>query len=201
MREMETLLLRLEEAKRRYGNKLLLVLRAALEVTDEYRSKGVEPLGDFDYKGLVRKLKEMGIDYKPSAILRALEKEYNIIETSYRSGNQHWWRFVDEEAIRELFEEEEEEENPKIEMFKIQLAAIGAEEVKEKLMGIIAKGKASGAEREWFKRFAFETLPLIVEMIEKAEEEGIELKEAKEILKLARAAARYINKRKATVSL
>ncbi len=197
---METLLLRLEEAKERFGNKLLLVLRAALEVADEYRSKGVEPLGDFDYKGIVRKLKEMGIDYKPSAILRALEKEYNIIETSYRSGNQHWWRFVDEEAIRELFEEEEED-NPKADMFKIQLAAIGANEIKEKLMGIIAKGKANNAEKEWFKRFAFETLPLIVDMIEKADEEGIELKEAREILKLAKAASRYINKRKATLSL
>ncbi len=198
---MDTLLLRLQEAKERFGNKLLLVLRAALEVAEEYRSKGVEPLGDFDYKGLVRKLKEMGIDYKPTMILRALEKEYNIIETSYRSGNQHWWKFVDEEAIRELFEEEEEEENPKLEMFRIQLAAIGAEEIKEKLMGIIAKGKANNAEREWFRKFAFETLPLIVKMIENAEEEGIELDEAKEILRLAKAASRYINKRKKTVSL
>ena len=181
---------RAREFLEKYGERGEMVVRAALEVADAYRKKGKAVLGDFDFKGVVKRLKQYGFDYNPSPLLSKLEKEYALIETSYKSANQHWWRFVDEEALRLALSEEDEEEelDPQIAVLKVQTAALEIDEVKAKLAKILSKGKMSVAEKKWFRNFAFETLPLIAKVAEKVLEEGIEdpeLLETVEVLKLS----------------
>ncbi|ALU11523.1 hypothetical protein EYM_02030 [Ignicoccus islandicus DSM 13165] len=187
---------RAREFLEKYGERGEMVVRAALEVADAYRRKGKAALGDFDFKGVVKRLKQYGVDYNPSPLLSKLEKEYALIETSYKSSNQHWWKFVDEEALRLALNEEEEDEeelDPQIAVLKVQVAALELDEAKEKLAKIINRKKMTVADKKWFKNFAFETLPLIAKVAEKVLEEGIEdpeLLEAVEVIKLALKASK-----------
>ncbi|UXD21336.1 hypothetical protein IPA_03055 [Ignicoccus pacificus DSM 13166] len=187
---------RAREFLERYGEKGELVLRAALETAEEYRKTGKDVLGDFDYKGVVRKLKLYGLEYNPSPLLSKLEKEYSLIETTYKSSGQHWWRFVDEESIRLALEgdDEEELEDPEVAVLKVQIAALELDEVKERLLKILNKKKMSVADKKWFKNFAFETLPLIAQVAQKVLEEGYEddpeLLEPVRVLQLAMKVAK-----------
>ncbi len=188
---------RAREFLEKYGERGEMVLRAALDVAEAYRRKGKAVLGDFDFKGVVKRLKHYGLEYNPSPLLSKLEKEYALIETSYKSSNQHWWKFVDEEAIRLALNEEEDEEeiDPQVAVLKVQVAALELSDIKEKLAKVLSKGKMSIAERKWFKNFAFETLPLIAKVAEKVLEEGYEdpeLLEAVEVLKLAMKVSRLV---------
>ncbi len=182
---------RAREFIEKYGERGQLVLRAALETAEEYRRVGKDALGDFDYKGVVRKLKLYGLNYNPSPLLSKLEKEYALIETTYKSNGQHWWRFIDEDAIRlalEGEEEEEELEDPEVAVLKVQIAALELDEVKERLLKILNKKKMSVADKKWFKTFAFETLPLIAQVAQKVLEEGYEDPELMEPVKVLQLA-------------
>ncbi len=192
---------RTKELLEEYGERAALVLKAALQVTDEYRASGKNSLGDFDYKGLVKKLKLMGVEYNPSPLLRKMEREYGIIETSYKSDKQHWWRFVDEEAVREALEEGEEIEDPKLAMLKVQAAALELHEIKEKLKKLASKKKLSSAEKKWFRNFAFETLPLVVKIAEEVMEEGYEDPELLDSVRVIKLALRVAQKMKAKLAL
>ncbi len=188
---------RVKEFLEEYGERAALVLRAALEVSEEYKAAGKNVLGDFDYKGLVQKLKLKGISYNPSPLLRKLEREYGIIETTYKSEKQHWWKFIDEEAVREALEGEEDVEDPKLIMLKVQAAALGLGEIKEKLKKLSSKKKLNAAEKKWFKNFAFETLPLIVRIAETVIEEGYEDPELMEAVRVLKLSMKVANKLKA----
>ena len=186
---------RVREFLEEYGERAALVLRSALEVAEEYRASGKNVLGDFDYRGLVQKLKLKGVSYNPSPLLRKLEREYGIIETTYKSEKQHWWRFIDEEAVREALEGDEEIEDPKLIMLKVQVAALGISEIKEKLKKLTSKKKLNAADRKWFKNFAFDTLPLITKVVQEILEEGYEdpeLMEAVSALKLSLRVAKKL---------
>jgi len=198
---MSLALARAKEFLEEYGERAALVLKAALQVTDEYRASGKNTLGDFDYKGVVKKLKLMGVDYKPSLLLSKMEKEYGLIETTYKSGNQHWWRFVDEEAVREALEEDEELEDPKLVMLKVQASALELDKLKEKLKLLSSKKRLSASDKKWFKNFAFETLPLVVKIAQEVVEEGYEDPELLESVRVLKLALRVARKLKAKVSL
>jgi len=198
---MSLALARAKEFLEEYGERAALVLKAALQVADEYRASGKNALGDFDYKGVVKKLKLMGVDYKPSLLLSKMEKEYGLIETTYKSGNQHWWRFVDEEAVREALEEDEELEDPKLVMLKVQASALELDKLKEKLKLLMSKKKLSASDKKWFRTFAFETLPLVVKIAQEVVEEGYEDPELLESVRVLKLALRVARKLKAKVSL
>ncbi len=196
-RSMSLVAARIKEFLEEYGERAALILRSALEVSDEYKASGKNALGDFDYKGLVQKLKLKGINYNPSPLLRKLEREYGIIETTYKSEKQHWWKFIDEEAIRDVLEGEEDIEDPKLIMLKVQTSALGIGEIKDKLKKLASKKKLNAAERKWFKNFAFETLPLIVRIVEVTIEEGYEDPELMEAIKVLKLSMKVANKLKA----
>lgn len=82
-----------------YGERGRLVLEAAISAWRRITSLGLPRLGDFDYKTLVAEMRERGVRYRPNQLLRRLERDYDLIETSYKSSNQHWWVFRDREAV------------------------------------------------------------------------------------------------------
>ena len=104
-----------------HGEKGELVLKAALERAQELDLEGRPKLGDFDFKGVKRKLLEWGVRYNPSQLLRKLEREYAVIETSYRSTTQHWWIFYDRDEVERVIGSERLHEASDFE-FKLVLA-------------------------------------------------------------------------------
>lgn len=96
----------------RYGERGYAVLRAAVEATLGSNGRHGVRLGDFNYREVVAKLRSYGLEYNPSNLLSILEREYAVIETSYKSSNQHWWRFLDLEAVIEALDEYERGASP-----------------------------------------------------------------------------------------
>jgi hypothetical protein len=73
---------RLREFVAEYGERACIVLKA---IHEESSLGGRLKLGDFSIKGLKARLKSWGVEYNPTPLLLKLEKELNLIETSYRS--------------------------------------------------------------------------------------------------------------------
>ena len=77
----------LEEFLAKYGERGYALLKAILEASlAPRRGPG---FGDFSFKEIKARLASYGLNYNPSVLLAKLEKEYGVIETSYRSGTQH----------------------------------------------------------------------------------------------------------------
>jgi len=175
-----------------YGERGYYVLKAILEAYKE--NWGRASLGDFCYKDVKRKLISYGIKYNPAILLSNLEKEYEVLETTYKSGNQHWWRIVDLEAIEEVVAEYEgrsvEELNslpPRARLLRIQFYALEPEKLLMKLKRLQNGIKVSP---RLLDEIIFVKLPRIVDFLEKAEEEfpdelSAEISLAEEILELS----------------
>ncbi len=197
-----------------YGERGYAVLRAALEAYASAGGRGVR-LGDFSYREVVARLKAWGIEYNPSMLLRILERDYGVVETSYRSGNQHWYRFIDAEAVAEALEEydrgasglEEAEEgplDPEVEVLRLQIASLGVGDLVEELRRLSAKPSLGRAERLRLRRLAFEDMELVARLLRRAEElgyRGPEVELLVEALRLARRlSARLLGVERASVS-
>jgi len=105
----------------RYGDKGYLLLKIALEIT--YDPEIDHRLGDFSYKHIVFKLQRLGINYSPQNLLRILEKEYGLIEKTYISTTQKWWKFIDPETVKQVLLEYSgvsEVEYPRVKLLKIK---------------------------------------------------------------------------------
>ena len=87
----------------KYGDKGFIVLKTAIEIS--LSNTNNRRFGDFSYQSLVFRLNSMGIGYNPSNILRILEREYGVIEKTYSSSRQKWYRFIDLDAVREALYE------------------------------------------------------------------------------------------------
>lgn len=188
---------RLLEFVAKYGERGYLLLKAIIEVADEYKAspRGRLGLGDFDFRGIKRWLAAAGLDYNPTLLLRALERDYGVIETSYRSSNQRWWRIIDRESIVEAVARYEgkrldaEVSDPELQLVLIQASSLGLQRIKEMLQGLLAKEVLSEYDRELFKRLAFGDLEYVVRVAGKMarypEEFKRELKLIEEILEMA----------------
>lgn len=133
-------------------------------------------LGDFDFKGVKRRLRELGVDYNPSLLLARLERDYGLIETTYKSGSQHWWRIVDLKAIEEALAEYEgrqpaRSEDPRLRLLRIQFYSLQPERILEELRRIPARPRPGSREAMVLRRIAFEDLPMLVEFLERAKAE------------------------------
>jgi len=158
----------------RYGDRGYVLLKAILEEADSNWANPV--LGDFDFKGVKSRLMSYGVDYNPSPLLSKLEKEYGVIESSYRSSNQHWWRITDREAIEEVVRLKEgrpprDEEDPRIKMLRIQFYSLEPERILEVIRRASKSGRLNEYMKKQLKRIVFEDLPLIVEFLERARSE------------------------------
>jgi hypothetical protein len=186
----------LEEFLAKYGERGYALLKAIIE--EASRPRRGPSLGDFSFKGVKSRLASYGVDYNPAILLSKLEKEYGVIETSYRSGSQHWWRIVDRRAIEEALREYEgggSELDPRARVLRVQFASLEPERVLAELERIARSPRPGRRERERLRDIAFNVLPLVARFLEEASEYGdelsYELQLAEEILAAAeRAAAR-----------
>lgn len=185
---------RTTEALLRFGDRCRLILKTAVAIAE---SNDKKELGDFDYKTLVEKLQELGFDKDPKMILRALERDYGIIETSYKSTNQHWWRFINIEEVKEAIGEEIED--PEVQLIKIQANSLNLAELERKLRFLLNKPVLSEVDKALFKKIAFEELNYVIEVYRKASmyEETYDIVEKiKAILTLATKVSMRISKSK-----
>lgn len=190
---------RTTEALLRFGDRAKRILQAAIRIAEENDKK---ELGDFDYRTLVEKLQELGEDKDPKMILRALERDYGIIETSYKSTTQHWWKFIDIESVKEALGNVEED--PEIVMVKIQANSINADEIIKRLNFLMNKSVITDVDKVFFKKFAFEDLSYVMEVYKKASqyEETIEIAEKmRRILILAYKVSMKLNANKVNKGL
>ncbi len=188
----------LEDFLEKYGEKGYIVLKAILE---EASRPSTRPRpGDFSFKGIKSRISSYGIEYNPSLLLAKLEREYGVIETSFKSSNQHWWRIRDKRELArvvKLYEgvEEEASEDPRVRVLRIQLWSLEPEKILKTLHRIASSPRPGYRERGELRRIAFEVLPLVAKFVEEASEYGDELSDeisiAEEILEAAeRAIAR-----------
>ncbi|MET1100918.1 MAG: hypothetical protein ABWW69_00345 [Pyrodictiaceae archaeon] len=190
-----------------YGEKGLLVLKAAVESALRDDKEGKIRLGDFSFREIVEWLKKHGIRYNPSMILRSLERDYGIIETSYHSSGQHWWNFIDLAAVIDALDRYEngasvedddilEDVDPRIEVLRAQFAALGLDKVLARLRSLVSKPSLTYQDRLFFSRFAFDILEhaasLYEKMLEFEEEFSEELKILREVIILASKLSRRI---------
>jgi hypothetical protein len=160
-----------------YGERGYYLLRAILEAARELVGRG--RLGDFDYKTVKRKLREMGLDYNPSLLLSRLEKEYGLIETTYRSGGQHWWRILDIAEIEDAIAEyegrpplSESLSDPRVRLLRLQFYALEPMRLLERLERL-SRRRGREAQRA-FRDIVFRELPGVAEFLSKVREEGLE---------------------------
>jgi hypothetical protein len=192
----------------RYGEKGYAVLRALLDAY--YSSAGASPgvrLGDVSYREVAARLRERGLSYNPSMLLRVLEREYGLIETSYQSRNQHWWRIPEPEALEEALEEYEagsspdpgpgeEALDPEVELFRLQVASLDPAGLIERLDRLLAKPRLTRADAAELRRLAFGEMELVARLLRRAEElgyEGPEVELLREAMLKASRLARRLN--------
>ncbi len=163
----------LDEFLAKYGEMGRLVLKAIYE--EALAPKEYHKLGDFSYKSLKKRLSSYGLNYNPSPLLRVLEREIGLIETTYKSSNQHWWRITDFKSLKGLFLDEENELEPRVRLLKIQFYSTDPYSVLSYLKRIIKKRKLNSQDKRIFKNIVYEALPRIVDFLEKSEEWEAEL--------------------------
>lgn len=184
---------RTTEALLKYGEKARVILNACIEASNANESK---ELGDFSYKQLIEVLHRNNVDYDPKSLLRLLEEDFGIIQTTYRTSGQHWWKFVDKHQILEALRGSEENDDPRIAVIKVQAESLGLKELEKKLTFLLRKPKLSDIDKRILKRIAFEDLPLLLKVYEEASsyEETYDIAERiRSIIDLARKVVSKLN--------
>ena len=182
----------------KYGEKGLVVLKVAYEIATDPSVD--HRLGDFSFKHLALKLASMGLNYNPANLLRILEKEYGVIEKTYSSSNQTWWRFLDLEAVRSVISEYfgTPLSDPKIRALLVKYKSIEPGRLIEWLKKLLTKENLSSVEKEEFKAFAFRELDKITALLEEMQKyEDVfrgEIAALLEILSLAEAVSSRLEK-------
>ncbi|AWR93345.1 hypothetical protein [Acidianus brierleyi] len=152
------------EAILKYGDKARIILRSAITIYDE---RGNQELGDFDYKTLIAELQREGYSGDPKMILRALERDFGIIETSYKSANQHWWKFIDVNEVKSVIDDNNDD--PEITLIKIQANSLDLDNIQKRLEFMLRKTKLSDVDKALFKKIAFDDLNYLIDVYKKAE--------------------------------
>ncbi|BBD73048.1 hypothetical protein HS1genome_1437 [Sulfodiicoccus acidiphilus] len=154
---------RVAEALLKLGDRAETVLRAALEVSE---ARADPQLGDFDYRSVAERLRSSGMG-DPKMVLRVLERDFGVIETSYHSYNQHWWKFVDRDQVIEALGETSMED-PEVQLVRIQFNSLGVEELERKLRFMATKPTITDSDRRSFRELAFDVLPSLTELYRRA---------------------------------
>ena len=181
----------------KHGEKGLIVLKAASSIAKDPNVD--HKLGDFSFKHLVLKLNSMGFSYNPVNLVRILEKEFGLIEKSYSSSNQTWWRFKDIDAVEEAVYSEsgsEKAEDPKVRLIAVKYRSLEPAEIYSFLQKALMKPTLTPADKAKFRAMAFneidQLVKLIDEMLEYEEFFEYEIGFIKEIFKLAEKLSKRI---------
>lgn len=160
------------EAILKYGERAKVVLKAALDIAKEMKKGKRNVPGDFDIKMLNRKLREYGFNYNPSQLLRILERDYGIIETTYRSTNQRWWKFIDiesvEKALRSFYPMSEDDEgllDPEIALLEIQTEIIDIDRIIGEIDSLLSKPQLTSIDKSKLKQIVFDELPMVTKVL------------------------------------
>jgi len=180
----------------RYGEKGALILRAVL---DAARRRRPGAPGDFDFRSVKAALARMGVSYNPAPLLGILEREYGVIETTYHTSGQHWWRLVDPRAVEAALREydglpDEDPDDPRLRLLKTQFYSLNPYSILESLQRLASRRRLTRAEAEKLRMIAFNDLPLLVRWLEEARAEypdelAAEISLAEDVLDLAEEAA------------
>ncbi len=162
-----------------YGERGRMLLRAIYEEAVYPSSEG--KLGDFSFKSIKKRLSNYGLSYNPSPLLRILEKEVRLIETSYKSSNQHWWKIVDLNLLKASIGAGGSINDPRIKLLRIQFYSLDPLGVLEYLEKLVKKKRVLESEKRRFKKIVFEVLPGIVDFLEESEDYDEDLAVEREI--------------------
>lgn len=156
----------------KYGEKAKVVLKSAYELMNEYRVSGKELAGHFDFRGLIGKLEEVGLRYNPSQLLRIMERDYGIIETSYRTTAKRWYVFTDPDAVGRVLEKYVDFpgkmgllKDPELEVLKLQIKAINIDALYAKVKRLASKGFLTVIDEEMIRDIVFNDLPLVARVL------------------------------------
>ena len=175
----------------KFGDKGKETLITAIECS--YENERTE-LGDFNYKSVAEKLTEKGYNFDPKMILRALEKDFGIIETTYKSSNQHWWKFIDREQVENIVNDNRETD-PKVELIRIKFYSLEPQKIEKRLELISKKSILTEVDKKTFRLMVFDELTKLAEIYDEASqfEETLQIVESiKRILTLASIIAKRI---------
>jgi len=191
----------LNEFLAKYGDRGYYVLKSLLDASKTYKKA---KLGDFDLRDLKDFLIKYGLDYNPVPLLAKLEKEYQIIRTTYKSGSQHWWNIINKKALEDAVYGYEgnsgNTQDPKLKLLKIQFYSLDPEHIYNILEKISKRKKLSSEEKDLLKKIAFNDLPMIVEFLTKAKPEYEnellnEIDMAEKIIDMAESLITSLNKK------
>ncbi|MEM0340277.1 MAG: hypothetical protein QW617_03525 [Acidilobaceae archaeon] len=153
-----------------YGERGYAVLKAVL---DEAKSSKLKVrLGDVSARGVRERLKLNGIEYNPIPLLTKLEKEVGLLETSYKSSSQRWWKVfgleVLEEVLKEYVGEEQLQfdvsESMEARVFRLQLELVGLRDLARRVSIITNKGKLSSSDWSVLRKIVLEDLPALIKI-------------------------------------
>ena len=186
--------LRVVDFLNNYKDKGFIVLKTALDIAID---PGIDHrLGDFSFKLLVLRLQSRGISYDPRNILRILERNYGLIEKSYDSRRQKWWRFVDlEETRRALYEYYSggSLDEPRLRLLLLKYKSLEPKKLLDTLRRLSSKEILTSIDKRVFRRLVFDELERIIDILESMMEyEDIfqnEIRVLNEILEMAEIVA------------
>ncbi len=186
--------LRVVDFLNNYKDKGFIVLKTALDIAID---PGIDHrLGDFSFKLLVLRLQSRGISYDPRNILRILERNYGLIEKSYDSRRQKWWRFVDlEETRRALYEYYSggSLDEPRLRLLLLKYKSLEPKKLLDTLRRLSSKEILTSVDKRVFRRLVFDELERIIDILESMMEyEDIfqnEIRVLNEILEMAEIVA------------
>jgi sulfur relay (sulfurtransferase) DsrC/TusE family protein len=160
---------RLAEFLEKYGEKAVNLLNSILEIVEE---KGSRDLGDFEFREVIEYYRERGIKYNPSPLLRILERDFGIIETSYREKERHWWRINGINEVKEgLSEFTREIDDEEIEMMiiKIKINSLELDEKLRRLKLMLTKRKLTESDKLMLRKMAFSELRFLLSLLREIE--------------------------------
>jgi hypothetical protein len=159
----------------RYGEKGRAVLLAAVEAMIEIQRRSeYTRLGDFDYKTLKEMLERLGGGVNPTNYLRALEREYGIVNQTYRSTRQQWWSFANKEAILSWYERQvgKPSDDPVVKVLIVKYRVLKPEEKLSRLEALSRKPSLSLVEQKEIMDFVFNELDKVLLVLNEIKKYG-----------------------------
>jgi hypothetical protein len=159
----------------RYGEKGRAVLLAAVEAMIEIQRRSeYTRLGDFDYKTLKEMLERLGGGVNPTNYLRALEREYGIVNQTYRSTRQQWWSFANKEAILSWYERRvgKPSDDPVVKVLIVKYRVLKPEEKLSSLEALSRKPSLSLVEQKEIMDFVFNELDKVLLVLNEIKKYG-----------------------------
>jgi hypothetical protein len=150
-----------------YGDKGFIVLKTIVDLA--FDPSIDHRLGDFNYRLLVMRLRRQGVDYNPINILRILEKDYGLIEKSYDTRRQKWWRLTDPETIRRTLYEYTGNisiNEPRLRLILLKYKSLEPNRILSTLRRLAVKPVLSSVEKELYRNIVFRDLDKLASIVE-----------------------------------